>query len=101
MRREETPVERVGSNNAVAGGDRDGPPPLRIAGYVAGHSEGRAEEEIERRTAGLTLPNISDYWPDSPQQRKRATADQQATPGWQVFLPSTDRPIRPRVTTEP
>ena len=55
-------MERVGSEDH----GRDTPPSLRVAGYVTGHAEHSADEEIARQADGVILPNIADYWPDAP-----------------------------------
>ncbi|MEV6302549.1 hypothetical protein AB0M02_24260 [Actinoplanes sp. NPDC051861] len=91
MRRKETRVERVGSGDH----DRDEPPVLRIAGYVTGNDP--SPSPAPSPEPGVKLPNISDYWPDSP-QRIRAEREKAAQePGWQVLLPpSAHRRTVPR-----
>ncbi|GIE28093.1 hypothetical protein Ait01nite_011380 [Actinoplanes italicus] len=65
-------MERTGAGD----GQR---PRLRIAGYVSGHAEPLADEEPAPiadpgptpRPLPMRLPNISDYWPDTPQRLRR------------------------------
>jgi hypothetical protein len=43
-------------------------PQLRIAGYVPGH----AEAAMDPRGRPANVPDIADYWPDSPRRRQAA-----------------------------
>ncbi|MEU4562413.1 hypothetical protein AB0F72_28870 [Actinoplanes sp. NPDC023936] len=54
--------------------DPDDDQNLRIARYVLGHAEASIGAEAEARTAGISWPNISDYWPDAPARRTAAPA---------------------------
>ncbi|MEV6346455.1 hypothetical protein [Actinoplanes sp. NPDC051851] len=67
-------------------------PDLRIAGYVANHAEHTAAEQqnLGRHVDGVQLPNIKDYWPDTPNRpgstRPPGTSTHQ--PPWAAYLPS-------------
>ncbi|MFC7534219.1 hypothetical protein [Actinoplanes sp. GCM10030250] len=95
MRREETHVERAGSDDQLSGDDRDRPPSLRIGGYVSGTAE-PADEEADQQVDGVKLPNIADYWPDAPHRRRTGQAETDQPPAWQILLPSSANPTLPR-----
>lgn len=61
-------VKRNGANDEPR-------PELRIAGYVPGHAEPVADPEPSEPTPAPrdlppALPNISDYWPDTPRRQR-------------------------------